>query len=95
MEEKQYMCEECGYIFTEPKIYYEDLTPGFGFDGGSFIYKNEGCPKCEGSYVEMKRCEICGYFVDPTELNSVLTKDYDLEFYCNDCYDEEGECENE
>ena len=48
-----YKCDECGYVFDEPKTYSEDLTPGLAFEGGSFIKEYEGCPLCEGQFHEI------------------------------------------
>lgn len=51
--EIMYKCDECGYVFDEPKTYSEDLTPGLAFEGGSFIKEYEGCPLCEGQFHEI------------------------------------------
>ena len=56
-----YKCLDCGYVFEEPKICYEDLSPGCSFEGGAFNNRYYGCPRCEDiDYKEMIECSRCG-----------------------------------
>lgn len=52
-----YRCEDCGYVFEEPKLYSEDRTPGGAFEGGSFIERWVGCPFCSGEFEEFEEEE--------------------------------------
>lgn len=52
-----YRCLDCNYEFDEPKEYKEDLTPGGANEGGSFICKYNGCPRCSGAYEEIEEEE--------------------------------------
>lgn len=62
-----YICKECGAIFTEPQSWVEPH--------GERIC---GCPSCAGSYVEAKRCELCGGEYDPE------TAEHDM-LCCDEC----------
>lgn len=57
-----YICSDCGLIFSEPKHYSEDRTPGGAFEGGSFIEHYTGCPACSGAYEEAYECQRCGEY---------------------------------
>ena len=57
-----YKCLECECVFETPKTYSEDRTPGGAFEGGSFIYRYEACPNCEGAYREARMCDACGEY---------------------------------
>lgn len=81
-----YKCYECGYVFSTPIEFTEDQTPGGAFEGGSFLQRFTGCPKCQGAYGEATQCDFCGEwdFID----NIASTSFGDL---CNLCYDEMSE----
>ena len=57
-----YKCLECDEIFEEAKTYSEDYTPGGASEGGSFIYRWQACPCCEGAYREARVCDACGEY---------------------------------
>lgn len=78
--EEQYICIECGLIFEEPKTYKIDTTPGGAFEGGSFMYEYEACPRCEGSYTKAEQCVVCMDW--KIEENGEYI---DNDFLCEDC----------
>lgn len=79
-----YKCYDCGYVFDTPKHCSEDRTPGGAFEGGSFIERWDGCPKCEGAFDEVIECDGCGEFFLREELRS----NEDGSF-CDMCYEED------
>lgn len=79
-------CFDCGYVFDEPTTYTEDLTPGEGFEGGSFINKYDGCPVCSGAFGSADECAYC------CEWDYTCEGHYDGEgFVCQHCAEEHEE----
>lgn len=74
---KMYICDECHNVFEQPKDYVENLTPGGGCES-RFNYHYTGCPYCEGTYSEAKRCPLC----DDTY---VPVNDRGQVDYCDNC----------
>lgn len=58
-----FICNECELVFSEPKVYSEDRTPGGVFEGGSFIETYKGCPSCGGNYDEAMECQRCEEYI--------------------------------
>lgn len=70
-----FKCEECGHLFEEGE--QEIIIERHGFDYGDgevFSY----CPRCGGTYEEVKACKICGSYEDMKP----------GEDYCQDCKSE-------
>ena len=57
-----YKCEDCGYIFDEPRE-YSDMENEYGCNGLTW----SGCPKCAGNYEEVKKCDYCGKWIPLNE----------------------------
>ena len=74
--EEQFVCVECGFVFSQPNEYYEH----HGLDTPPYEHFSV-CPHCGGAYVPAKRCDNCG---------NVITDDYiaadDGRKYCDQCY---------
>lgn len=58
-----YKCLECGHIFDEDEIgsYTESRGEFWGFPCAETM---SGCPRCGGSYDEIKPCLVCGDYED-------------------------------
>ena len=52
-----FKCCDCGLIFKEPKKCVMDC-------GEEFYQVWNGCPECEGTYEELKQCDLCGEWVE-------------------------------
>lgn len=52
-----YKCVDCGHIFEECAVWYEDRGE---FWGASCSERMEGCPKCRGYFEEASECKECG-----------------------------------
>lgn len=77
-----FKCNECGYVFDEPKEFYE----GHGFDSGP-QEKWSVCPRCKESgfeEIEEVTCSRCGEVIlkDETRLGD------HLEWLCDVCYED-------
>lgn len=77
-----YKCVECENIFEKPKEWSEDYTPGGANEGGSFIYRYDGCPSCGGAFREAKVCDACLKY-EIEERGEYIDNDW----LCNDCLD--------
>ena len=54
-----YKCEDCGLVFSEPKMYSEDRRP-YGAEMDPRFYETlYGCPRCLGAYSEAMECVRC------------------------------------
>ena len=71
-----YICKECGLVFNNPKKYSEDCTPYGGPAEPGFTRSYEGCPSCEGNYVEATQCVRCEYNYIPARSTYL---------FCDDC----------
>lgn len=80
-----FKCEDCGYIFDEPKKYSEDRTPGGSFEGGSFIEYFTGCPLCSGSYEDTTYCDECERHFGESEVEYVELENGEEKYLCEDC----------
>lgn len=79
-----YKCLDCGHVFEEPRICYEDLSPGHSSEGSSFELKYYGCPVCKGDdFKEMLECIRCAKLT----IDGIFCKGI---FWCNDCAKELG-----
>ena len=62
---KIYICNDCGYIFENPKIcrdYYD-------FWGRRESIEGSECPRCDsGDFGEAARCTSCGKYVPESDL---------------------------
>lgn len=67
-----YICKDCGLIFSEPKHYSEDRTPGGVCEGGSFIEHYEGCPACAGAFDDAQMCQRCSEWCDNNFCDSCI-----------------------
>lgn len=55
-----YICNECGEVFEEPKIYEEHHPYGMGYA----VEKIAVCPHCKDTDIdEAKVCQRCGEYV--------------------------------
>lgn len=56
-----YMCWQCGKIFDEPAVEYDDPSPdGVSLTPGA--YKIYHCPRCGSEHIEeTKECPMCGF----------------------------------
>lgn len=54
-----YICKDCGAVFEEPGIVYDDPSPaGVALPSGSYAY--EECPDCGGDdFEEARHCDRC------------------------------------
>ena len=78
-----FKCNECGFVFDEPKVYYE----GHGFSEGP-QEKWCVCPRCKESGIrEIKEvtCSRCGAEITEDEASR---DDVTLEWLCDICYEE-------
>lgn len=73
----EYICLECGSVFSEPHKFVER----HGLDTPPFE-EYYGCPECGGNYAPVMYCDHCG---------EVITGDYvriqgEATCYCDKCY---------
>ena len=72
-----YKCKNCGHIFEEGE--QATWTEKHGFSSGPYE-EWSGCPICQGSFEEAKKCEYCSnYFIEGESRSNVI---------CEDCVDE-------
>lgn len=59
-----YICKECGEVFNEPAVEYDDPSPyGVGLPSGHYTYSY--CPKCNCDDIdEASVCVSCGEYFD-------------------------------
>lgn len=71
-----YICKECGKVFEEPVVMYDDPSPsGISLSAGAYEY--HACPYCESDDVgEAVECPCCGEY-----------HDYDDGIVCKECRD--------
>lgn len=72
----EYICFDCGRIFTEPLRHVE----AHGLDTPPYetFY---GCPYCGGDYAKTYECDVCGHYIDDTYIQLAGG-----ERICNHCY---------
>ena len=59
-----YICKDCGALFEEPVVWYDDPSPtGVSLPSGCYEYHE--CPSCgSDDFTEAKECEACGDHYD-------------------------------
>ena len=84
---KIYICNDCGYIFENPKVcrdYYD-------FWGRRESIEGSECPCCDsGDFGEAARCASCGKYVPESDLYFSCDG---KTLVCEDCLKEGGEDE--
>jgi DNA-directed RNA polymerase subunit RPC12/RpoP len=80
METKMLICNECGAVFEEPRIYYEHHPYGMGTAAEEWAV----CPVCgESGFEEAYQCSRCGEYFGFDDLDYIGHS-----LYCEMCSDE-------
>lgn len=74
-----YICKDCGYVFEEPVVEYDDPSPA-GVSLASGAYEYESCPHCGSDDIDgAEVCACCGEWYDGTKNSKIV---------CGDCYED-------
>ena len=58
-----FICKECGAVFEEPNVTYDDPSPS-GVALASGAYEYDYCPECGGEDIEVAdECASCGEYI--------------------------------
>lgn len=62
-----YVCKDCGEVFEEPVVVYDDPSPqGVSLPRGAYEFRS--CPYCDSDNIdEAEVCVCCGEYYNPED----------------------------